>query len=638
MVKRLAEWAALAWVLPWAHGAGTLTLSADGLTIYDSANNITWLADGNLAASNRFGLPVCAGSNSQPCVNASGSMNYPSAAAWVAAMNAASYLGNSDWQVPTTPITDRGCTKVGPNGGSFGYGCTASAFGSLYYNGLRINAPNTAVPIPSNSLGPFNNVQPYLYWSQTSMGSSGNGAFSFDTGWQGANTLTHVMYLWPMIPGKLAGTPAAGNGLEVNPGGATVYDPQSNVTWVANANLAASNSMGLPPCQSATSPSICVNLDGGLNLDSANQFIANMNSTGYLGQKNWQTPAVDANCSGFNCGGNASPMGELFYKQFGLSAGAAAVATPNIAVGPFHNIQPYLYWTCQGAAIQNACEAAGPVANQEWSFSFGNGFEGTDILPNELFVTAYFVGSRPATPVPTISLVANAEGENPVIAPNTWVEIKGANLSKTQRMWGQPGDFGPNNNTLPAALDGVSATVNGKAAYVYYISAGQVNILTPPDTLPSGQVNVVLTNNGESSSTFSVQAQALSPSLFVFDGTHIVAQHFPSYTDVGPATLFPGLTTPAQPGETILVYANGFGPTSTPVVSGSVLQSGSLATLPDVKIGGVDAAVGSASLIGPGLFQFNVTIPLNAPNGDLPIVATYNGLTTQSNAVVTVQQ
>ena len=30
---------------------------------------------------------------------------------------------------------------------------------------------------------------------------------------------------------------------------------------------------------------------------------------------------------------------------------------------------------------------------------------------------------------PVILLVANAEGENPVIAPNTWVEIKGTHLA-----------------------------------------------------------------------------------------------------------------------------------------------------------------------------------------------------------------
>ena len=68
-----------------AHAA--LTLSPDGTTVYDTANNITWLADANLASTVRFGLPLCGTGAGQPCVNASGSMNYQSAAAWVAAMN-----------------------------------------------------------------------------------------------------------------------------------------------------------------------------------------------------------------------------------------------------------------------------------------------------------------------------------------------------------------------------------------------------------------------------------------------------------------------------------------------------------------------------------------------------------------------
>src|SRR5580704_4138841 len=83
---------------------------------------------------------------------------------------------------------------------------------------------------------------------------------------------------------------------------------------------------------------------------------------------------------------------------------------------------------------------------------------------------------------PAIALVANAEGGNPTIAPNTWVEVKGANLSKTgdSRIW-QASDFV--NSQLPINLDGVSVTVNGKSAYVYYISPTQVNILTPPDAM-----------------------------------------------------------------------------------------------------------------------------------------------------------
>jgi hypothetical protein len=199
-----------------APAGAALVLSPDGVTVYDTVNNVTWLADANFPAANRFGLALCSGPGTQPCVNASGSMEYQSAAAWVNAMNAANYLGHSNWQLPTTPTLDPGCGKTGPNGNSFGYGCSASAFGSLYYNALGLKAPDTAVPIPANAVGPFTNLQPYLYWSQTSAGSSGYNTFSFDTGWEGANTTPHVMYVLPMIPGKITGTPPAkGMGLQV---------------------------------------------------------------------------------------------------------------------------------------------------------------------------------------------------------------------------------------------------------------------------------------------------------------------------------------------------------------------------------------------------------------------------------------
>jgi hypothetical protein len=175
--------------------------------------------------------------------------------------------------------------------------------------------------------------------------------------------------------------------------GMTVYDTANNISWLADANLAASNTLGLPYCRDPTSPAVCVAQDGSMTWDSANQFIANMNAgAGYLGQKNWQLPPGDQSCTGYNCVSSGSPMASLFYGQLGLSQGTPVVAAPNVDVGPFNNIQPYLYWACEGAAVQDACQTAGPAPNFEWSFSFGNGFEGTDILANDLYVTAYFVG------------------------------------------------------------------------------------------------------------------------------------------------------------------------------------------------------------------------------------------------------
>lgn len=634
--------ALFAWALSPLLSGATLVLSTDGITVYDATNNITWLADFNLPASNRFGIPVCTGTNVgvQTCINPSGSMNYGAAEAWVAAMNAANYLGHSNWQLPTTPLVDNTCGKTGPTGQNFGFGCTAGALDTVY-NNVGPKPPNTAVPIPANTAGPFSNVQPYLYWSQSvsSAGaSSGNATFSFATGWQGANTLPNFLYLWPMIPGKLPGTPAAsGTGLQVNPGGATVYDPITNITWLANANLPATNAFGLPLCTSPTAPSLCVAQDGAMTWSSASQYIANLNTAAYLGQTNWQAPTISTACPGYGCEGTDNPLGNLFYDQFGLVEGAAAVTTPNISVGPFNNLQPYLYWSCVGNTLQDACQSAGPAANFEESYSFGAGFQGTDLLANTLFVTAYFVGMRISGTGPEVFEVANAEGESPVISPNTWVEIKGVNLAPAgdSRIW-QGSDFV--GTQMPTELDHVSATVNGKSAYVYYISSTQINILTPPDT-PSGTVQVQVTNNGVQSAAFNVQAQSLSPSFFVFNGGPYVAAEHADYSLLGPASLsVPGYTfTPAKPGEIVLLYANGFGPTSTPVVSGSTTQTGSLSTLPVIKIGGIAATVQFAGLVAAGQYQFNVVVPSGLAHGDQSIAATYNGQATQTGTLITIQ-
>lgn len=237
---------------------------------------------------------------------------------------------------------------------------------------------------------------------------------------------------------------------------------------------------------------------------------------------------------------------------------------------------------------------------------------------------------------PAITRVANAEGESPAIAPNTWVEVKGSNLSQAgdTRTW-QASDFA--GGQMPTSLDGVSVTVNGKSAYIYYISPAQINILTPPDAMPS-TVAVQVTHNSLTSTPVSVKAQALSPSFFVVNGgPYILAQHSADYSLIGPSSLYPGSTTPAKPGETVVLYANGFGPISPPVVSGSSTQSGILSPLPVVTIGGLAATVQYAALVSPGLYQFNVVIPANAPSGDNPLVATMNGVAAAPVELITIQ-
>jgi hypothetical protein len=117
---------------------------------------------------------------------------------------------------------------------------------------------------------------------------------------------------------------------------------------------------------------------------------------GYLGYTGWDLPETgppDASCSlkgttGFGCTGSA--MGSLFYRQLGLRPGESVIEPSEAHAGPFYNLQPYLYWACTGQSASSACETNGPGDGFEWNFSFGNGFQGTNLVGNELYVMVYY--------------------------------------------------------------------------------------------------------------------------------------------------------------------------------------------------------------------------------------------------------
>ena len=241
----------------------------------------------------------------------------------------------------------------------------------------------------------------------------------------------------------------------------------------------------------------------------------------------------------------------------------------------------------------------------------------------------------------TITSIVTTSSNAPQISQNSWIEVHGTNLANVTETWAQINwDF--THNGLPTNVGNVSATVNGKPAAIFYVSPTQVNILTPLDN-STGSVAVQLsTPNGTTSATSVTELQT-APALLVLDvAGHVAAEHL-SYTLLGPSSLnAPGYTfTPAAAGEIVTIYATGFGQTS-PVFSNQLANLGpfpiNLATpLPTVTIGNLPATVSFAALVGAGLYQINLQVPQSAPTGDLPIVVMYNGVSTQSKAVITVQ-
>ncbi|MDR3704224.1 MAG: hypothetical protein P4L56_31540 [Candidatus Sulfopaludibacter sp.] len=283
--------------------------------------------------------------------------------------------------------------------------------------------------------------------------------------------------------------------------------------------------------------------------------------------------------------------------------------------------------TIAGGANNGFSGDGGPAISSLLNFPWGIAVDATG---------AIYIADHANNRIRKISGSASTLTTSPsTIAPNTWVAINatGLSLATESRTW-QGADFV--SSTMPTQLDGISVAVNGQPAFVSYISPSQVNILTPPDAM-QGAVPVQFALNGAPTVSLTAQAQLLSPLFFVFGGGPYVAATHANGSFIGPASLYPGLTTPAKPGESVVLYANGFGTTSTPVVRGSLTQSGSLLLFPVITINGQPAAVQFAGLVAPGEFQFNIIVPASLGDGDQSITATYGGLTTQVGTLITIQ-
>ncbi len=240
-------------------------------------------------------------------------------------------------------------------------------------------------------------------------------------------------------------------------------------------------------------------------------------------------------------------------------------------------------------------------------------------------------------PQPTVDITAVSNGASfqGGFASATWVSILGTNLSQITRTW-QNSDFV--NGLLPTSLSGVSVTINGLAAYVSYISPTQINAMAP-DHATVDAVQVQVTTAQVKSNNFTAQKQQLAPAFFTMAGSYVAALHAADYGYVGKLGLIAGVTTtPAKPGETILIYGTGLGPTSPPLPCAQLgTTPADLANSVQITIGGVAAPVSYSGLVGPGLYQFNVTVP-NVPNGDAAVVAQIAGAQTQAGALITIQQ
>jgi uncharacterized protein (TIGR03437 family) len=255
--------------------------------------------------------------------------------------------------------------------------------------------------------------------------------------------------------------------------------------------------------------------------------------------------------------------------------------------------------------------------------SFGTVFEWALASPN-------------APAISSANGVLNGASFQPGISPGSWITINGTNLSTKTDTWNNSIVKG----ALPTTLDGVSVMVGGQPAYVEYVSPTQINALAPD--VPAGSVPVTVTNSNGTSSAATAQLSAEQPAFFQW-GTYAVATRQDFSLAVKNGT-FPGTTTvPAKPGDVIILWGTGLGPTSPSAPPGMQTPSNTTyntATTVSVTVGGKPATVYGAALAPgyAGLYQVAIQIPAGLANGDYPLVATINGASSPSTTMITVHQ
>jgi uncharacterized protein (TIGR03437 family) len=260
------------------------------------------------------------------------------------------------------------------------------------------------------------------------------------------------------------------------------------------------------------------------------------------------------------------------------------------------------------------------------------------------------------TTPPSITSVDSASGYGgySYFASGSWLEIKGSNLAdpsdprlKAATNPGQwtAGDFGGSN--APTVLDGISVSINGKPAYVWYLSPAQLNVQAPEDTA-TGSVAITVTNCKAASPAFTLTRRALAPgflapSNYSANGTQYMVATFASdgayVLNSSTGAAFGLNSRPAKPGDVIVAYGIGFGDVTPSILPGVIVgQSNSLVNGITVSFGSTSAALTYSGLAGSfvGLYEFYITVPAGLANGDYQINVKQGGVAVPQTMYLTV--
>jgi len=277
----------------------------------------------------------------------------------------------------------------------------------------------------------------------------------------------------------------------------------------------------------------------------------------------------------------------------------------------------------------NASDMVYNVANNTRMLAVATGDVTSGYAASITMGTAFQVAAA-AAPAIASGGIANAVSGAAGVAPGSWISIYGSNFATAARSLTSSDLV---NQIMPVTLGEVSVQINSKAAFVQYVSPSQINVLAPADSA-LGSVSVTVTNAAGTSSAVTAGMASYLPGLSTLSN-YVRAVRYPDGAIVnGTGAAETGYTTAAAvgQGDVIALYGTGFGAAASSPAIGTVFSGAYETTAPvTVTIGGVAAEVLWAGLVGPGLYQINVTVPASLADGDQAVVASVAGLSSQSS-------
>jgi uncharacterized protein (TIGR03437 family) len=181
----------------------------------------------------------------------------------------------------------------------------------------------------------------------------------------------------------------------------------------------------------------------------------------------------------------------------------------------------------------------------------------------------------------------------------------------------------------PTTLGGVTVTINGVPAPLYYASQKLINGQVPYEVAP-GPATVMVTVTGAQPAQIGAQVVAANPGLLLYNGRALA---------VNPDGSVNTPSAPAPAGNFVILYLSGIGIPDHPVATGAAAPSmepfARVAYPNSITVGGQSAQILYFGLAPgyPALAQANIIVP-TLPTGDYPVTVTVNGQSNTANISV----